>query len=101
MAKEKYSILIQGVGVLHGPSVVLEDTFNVDISSADGKKWTANVELDVTGNLEYEMRCSGISGTKWSFEVTNLKSDEKVVDLKGTTGEKFVNRSKRSGSTNP
>jgi hypothetical protein len=101
MPTQRYTIELNGAGQISQPEVMLENETPVAMVSTDFQNWSGETTLHVTGLLDYQMKCHGLSGTGWTFKITNEDSNKEVLSIEGVTGEKFPNMSRRSGSTNP
>jgi hypothetical protein len=103
MSIEKYKIEITGTGRLNNAKVYLEDeNDSVRLETSDFKTWKNDeVTIDLQGNLDYKVLILARTGTDWKLIITNKATSNKVVDIVGTTGDKYPNKSVKSDSVIP
>ncbi|WP_342087713.1 hypothetical protein [Dyadobacter sp. OTU695] len=81
-----YRVVLDGVGVLHSPKIHLEN-IQINLVSNNLKRWECEeVAIPVDGELNVRLGCFAISGTKWTFRITNKDQGTKVLDESGQTG---------------
>lgn len=93
MILKEYRIILEGKSQLYEPIIQFKGR-NIDIISFnDGTTWeNKNVILAESENLEIYMSCKAQSGTCWKFIVHNNKTNAKIYETDGSTGEPLETR---------
>ena len=89
--------VVTGVGAINNTYIYLE---NVPTDDQDGvpillyptnsqkKEWDTvePIQLEVHGDLEYQVNVHALKGTKWTFKLTNVDTEAELINISGKTG---------------
>lgn len=94
MTNISLKVKLEGKSQLHLPSVLLEDLYPINLFSIDGGvTWrNDNVTIPLEGDLNILMSCRAISGTKWTFTVTNKETGKDLISESQRTGDPMDHR---------
>jgi hypothetical protein len=94
MSTISLKIKIEGKSQLHLPSVVLEKLYPINLFSFDGGVTWRNddVTVPLDGNLDVLVSCRAITGTKWTFTVTNKETGKDIINTSGKTGDPIAHQ---------
>ena len=116
MPDHKYKAKLTGQGTINNAFIYLEKIPSQIFSgraipillypdSGDKTSWVNDeIEIYVEDELEYQLNVNAVSGTGWTFVLTNVDSTRKVIDISGETGdvpEDGYNVSVREASVQP